>query len=167
MAVAWFIVPYSAVTLRRANDGRVCSMDEYTDIIRLDGGSWAETEVLGNHAVVKVSATPATLTALAADVRFQRIPVSLLDDTLASLTNAQVDAISNKVQALGYSLAEIQAALGTTRAQIRQKTLRQVLRFVASRRIKPRYDANTQAVVFDTGVEVTPRSIENVDAAVI
>jgi phage terminase large subunit-like protein len=142
-------------------------MDEYTAVIFANGGNWSESEVLGNHAVVKVRASAATLTTIAADVRFHRIPVALLDDTLASLTNAQIDAISNKVQALGYSLAEIQAALGTTRAQIRQKTLRQVLRFVASRRIKPRYDANTQAVVFDTGVVETPRSIEDVDAAVI
>lgn len=166
MATAWFIVPYTAFNFRRTNDGRVCSMDEYTDLILLDGGKWAETEVLGNHAIVKVSASDVTLTTLAADVRFQRIPVARLDDTLGSLTKAQVDAISNKVQALGYTLAEIQAALGVNRAQIKQKTLRQVLRFVATRRIKPRYDENAQAVVFDTGVEVTPLSIESVDSAV-
>lgn len=166
MAVAWFIVPYIAFTWRQVNDGRVCSMDEYTAAILADAGAWAETEVLGNHAIVKVRASDTTLSTLAADVRFQRIPVALLDDTLGSLTNAQIDAIRNKIQALGYTLAEIQAALGATRAQIRTKTLRQVLHFVATRRIKPRYDANAQAVVFDTGVEVTPLSIESVDSTV-
>lgn len=161
MALAWFIIPYRRIVTHRV-PARECAIETYWELIKADAGAWSETEVLGNHAIVKVRASVTTLNTIAADVLIMRLPVAALDNSLASLTNAQKNAIRNKAEALGYTLAEINARfpndLGTY-------TLRDVLRFIASRRRKPRYDSGSDTIVLD-GVTVTPTPIEIVDAAV-
>ena len=62
MALAWFICPY------KRGPGpdviRYPAMDDFTSLIRGDGGDWAETEILGNAALVKVRASSGTLTTI-------------------------------------------------------------------------------------------------------
>lgn len=161
MAIAWFLAPYDRILAERF-PARECRMNVYTALIAADGGAWAETEVLGNHAVVKVRASAETLATIAADPDITRLPVALLDDPLSSLSPAQKTAIRNKVQALGYTLAEINARFP---GDLGDYTLRDVLRFVATRRRKPRYEAGTDSIVLD-GVAVTPESVESVDGRV-
>jgi hypothetical protein len=134
-------------------------MDEFTPQIYSQGGQWAETEVLGNYAIVKVRASDATLTTIAATEGFQRLPLTLLTESLSSLTGAQRTSIRNRLIAMGYTDTEINTALG---ANIGQRTLGQVLRFAASRRLKPRYDAMQDLIVLDGPVQ-TCRLIEDVD----
>lgn len=159
MPVGWFLAPYA----RRPNYGgradRYVIVNDLTPQIFADGGFWSETEVLGQHAIVKVRATAATLQAVAGLPGVTRIPVARLDDPLSSLSNAQKNALRNRVQALGYTMSEIQARfpndLGTY-------TLRQLLTFVASRRRKVRFDPVSDEV-FDDGPEQPVRPVFDVD----
>jgi hypothetical protein len=161
MAVGWFIAPY----VRRASPFgviRYVVVNDLTPAIRADGGGWSETEVLGQAAVVKVRASAATLTAVAALSGVDRIPVAALDDPLSSLSNAQKNAIRSRVQALGYTLAELNAALP---GDLGSFTLRQLLTFIAQRRRKVRYDAGTDTIIDDGAVQPV-RSLASVDGAV-
>lgn len=159
--MAWFLCPYS----RRDNGNfklRYCAMDDFTTQIRADGGSWYEVEVLGNSAIVKVKASAATLSTINAATGFTRIPVDRLNDPLSSLTNTQLTTIKNKVLALGYTQQELTNALGNDLSLI---TLGQLLRFIATRRLRPRYDAQANAFVLDGPVE-SCTSVDLVDSKV-
>lgn len=163
MALAWYLAPY-----KRRNPGalppeRYCAMDDFTAQIRADGGDWAETEILGQAAIVKVRASAGTLIAIAQAPGFTRIPNHFdLDDTLGDLTGAQRQAIRDKALQLGYTAQEISDALPQNWQAV---TLRQVLRFLAKRRLRPRYDEGTDTVVCD-GAEQPVRPVESVDAQV-
>lgn len=163
--VAWFIVPYKRLTTGPGAEQpfRYPAIFDFDAQIKADGGTHAHTEILGNTALVKVRASAATLTAIAGAPGVMRIPNhTALTDTLGDLTSAQRTAILNKLQALGYSLAEIQAALP---ANWQSVTLGQVLRFAATRRLKPRHDAASDTIILDGPVQpVWP--VEDVDAAV-
>lgn len=162
MAIGWYVVPYK----RRTGEDRptrYCSMDDHTATIHAAGGAWAETEVLGNRAIVKVRATPAILTQLNGVAGFIRLPKDILDDSLASLSTGAKTAIRNELQSAGYTLGEIQARFGS---DLGQYTLRDVLRFFASRRLKPRYDVGTDAIILDGAVQPC-RDIESVDGEVV
>lgn len=163
MAIAWYICPYN-----RRNPGgippqRYCAMDDFTAQIQADGGAWAETEILGSAAIVKVRAAAGTLITIAQAPGFLRIPNHTnLDDTLGDLTTGQRNAILNELQTLGYTQQEINATLP---ANWQSVTLRQVLRFAATRRLRPRYDAGTDSIVCD-GTEQPVTPVEAVDAQV-
>jgi hypothetical protein len=160
MAIGWFLCPY----IRLAEPSRAiryCAMDDFTSVIRADGGDWREVEVLGNQAVVKVRALAPTLTTLAGTPGFRRIPLNLLNDSLSTLTAGQRTAIRDELLAAGYTLAEVQAAL----PDLSTVTLRDVLRFLASRRLKPRYDQGTDNIVLDGPVQACG-DIDALDASV-
>lgn len=163
MALAWFIAPY-----RRRNPGQIpperyCAMDDFSPQIFADGGTWDETEILGDAALVKVRASAATLTTINGAVGFLRIPNHTdLSDTLGDLTTAQRNAILNELQTLGYTQQEINAALP---ANWQNVTLGQVLRFAATRRLRPRYDQPTDAVICD-GPQQPVKPVEFVAVAV-
>ena len=161
MAVGWFIAPYARVLENRPHPSRYCVMDDYTAQIRTDGGAWAETEVLGDRAIVKVRASDATLTTIAADVRIRRIPLNALDNPLSSLTVNQRTAIRNELLDAGYTVAEVNARF----PNLANNTLREALTFLATRRRKPRYDSGTDAIILDGAVQ-SCRSVESVDASV-
>lgn len=162
--MAWFLVAYKRLASGGAGGrpARVCAMDDFSAQIAADGGRWSEAECLGNHAVVKVIALSVTLQAIAAAPGFTRLPKDLLDTSLSDLSNAQKNAITNKLEALGYPLAEIRADLGNN---IGNKTLRDVLRFVLKRRRTERYDEAQDDCVFD-GPELVCKTVEAVDAEV-
>lgn len=146
MALAWFIAPYKRRDVN-GTPGRYCAIADFTAQIVADGGVWDETEILGSAALVKVRASSATLTAINAAPGFLRIPNHTdLNDTLGDLTAGQRTAILNEALALGYSQAEINAALP---ANWQTVTLRQVLNFLATRRLRPRYDSGTDSIILD------------------
>lgn len=164
MAVAWFIAPYKR-QVRKAGEkpGRYCAMDDHRAAIAADGGAWSESEVLGNCAVVKVRAAAATLTTIAGTQGYQRIPTVVnLTDLLSALNNSQRTALRNRVEAMGYTAAEVTAALGT---DWRTRTLGEVLRFCASRRLEPRHDTGTDTIVLD-GTQRSCTPIDDVDRMV-
>jgi hypothetical protein len=166
MAIAWFITTYKISPIKPMV--RYCAMNDFSNlIIDQDGGAWADSEVLGAYAVVKVKASAATLTTIANATGFTRIPNNWIDlsTTLGSLTSTQRTTLLNLAQAMGYTLAEIQGALGSTLANWRTRTLGQVLRFVAQRRLQSRWDDVNKQIVLD-GDYVTPTSIDDVDAQV-
>lgn len=160
MPIAFYIAPYKRREGQRA--ARYCAMDDFTDQIAASGGAWAESEVLGDRAVVKVRASAAVLSAINAAPGMVRIPKAALQGTLADLTAGQKTALRNLLTDMGYSLAEIQTRFGSDLSAF---TLGDVLRFAASRRRKPRYDAQADTIVLDG--EVMPcRTIDDVDAEV-
>jgi len=162
MPIAWYICPYKRRNPGQTPPVRYCAMDDFTTLIETDGGRWAESECLGNHAVVKVRAAAATLATINAEPGFTRLPKDALDDPLSSLTNAQKTALRNLITGLGYSLAELQDVFGS---DIGQHTVRGVLAFICQRRLKPRYDVATDSIILDGPVQL-PRSLESIEADV-
>jgi hypothetical protein len=137
-------------------------MDDFTPAIQADGGKWSEAEVLGNQAIVKViGVTPATLSAIAAAPGFTRIPLDRLDDPLSSLSTGQRTAIRNIILNAGYTLAEVNARF----PNLANNTVGDALRFLATRRNKPRYDAGTDSIILD-GATQACRSLDVVDREV-
>jgi hypothetical protein len=137
-------------------------MDDFTSQINADGGKWSETEVLGNRAIVKVNASLTTLEAIASEPDFKRIPKDRLDDSLSDLPNSVKKALSKGLEDMGYSIEEIKAKFGN---DLGSYTLRDLLRFMASRRLKPRYNQTTDIIEFSDTV-VIPKLIEDVDREV-
>ena len=158
--MAWYLVPYKR-TITGPQPGRYCAMDDFTAQIRADGGDWSETEILGNMAIVKVRASTETLQVL--NAAFTRLPVDRLKEPLSSLTAGQLTTLRNRVLALGYDLQELRDALGDDLSVL---TLKDVLRFMASRRKRPRYDADTDTIILD-GRDQACRPVESVERAVL
>ena len=161
MPVGWFIAPYKRGTAPGRAE-RYVVVHDLNASIAADGGFWSETEILGQVAIVKVRASEATLQAVGGLAGVDRIPVARLDDPLSSLTNTQRTAIRNRVLALGYNQEELVAALP---GNLGQYTLRQLLRFIATRRRRVRYDAETDTII-DDGPNQPVRPVEDVDSAV-
>jgi hypothetical protein len=159
MAVAWFLAPYKRRDSPQGVPGRYCAMDDFTAQILADGGGWAEAECLGNMAVVKVRATAATLQTINQTAGFTGVPGSALNDPLSSLTQAQKNALRNKILSLGYTAQELQNALGTDLGAV---TLGQLLRFVLTRRLRPRFDQPTGTIICDGPQDptVAPESVD-------
>ncbi len=165
MAVAWFVCPYKRIA-RDPDDppvvARYCAMDDFTMLINADGGRWTETEILGGRAIVKVRASAATLTTIAGTAGFRRLPKDRLDDSLGDLPQGVKTKLRDEVLDAGYTVAEFNAQFPAGLASV---TLRDLLRFLATRRLKPRYDVLTDTIVCDGPVEL-PRMVESVDAEV-
>ena len=173
MPTAYFLAPYKRQP-GEARPSRYVIVNDLTRQIWADNGwpagnvpgspeFWSETEVLGQHAIVKVRASAAMLTSVGALAGVTRLPVDRLDDPLSSLTNPQKTALRNRVLALGYTAAEIDAALPNN---LGTYTLRDVLGFIATRRRKVRYDAGTDTIIDDGPVQPV-RPLGEVDAAVV
>jgi hypothetical protein len=136
-------------------------MNDFTNLIAADGGKWSETEILGDRAIVKVNASPATLTTIANTATFRRIPLALLDDPLSSLSAGVQNAIKQEVLDAGYTLAEVNARF----PNIASATLGDVLRFMATRRLQPRYDKGTDTISIDGPIQKC-KSIDVLNAEV-
>lgn len=164
MAVAWFLVPYRV----DLGDGNVGDARRYpaTDDFRDQLDAVATVEILGGYALAKVRGPIVALQALNAEPGVVHIPKAALDDSLADLTNAQKVAIRDRLLALGYTSAQLQAALG---GDIGSRTLRELLRFAASRWRRPvTLDPATGDVVYEAEdwPGGPPKPIEVVDVAV-
>ena len=165
MAIGWFIVPY-----KRLIDGdgpaRYPEIDDYTAEIESYGGYWAETEVLGDRCIVKVRAPDAVINTLADIKGFSRLPKDRLDDPLSDLTFVVLKKIRDELLDMGYPLAEIVERFGLTIDDLANYTLRDILLFIARRRLKPRYDADADEIILDGAVQPV-KPLEIVDAEVI
>ncbi len=163
MPIAWFLCPYQRLTtgagLRKPI--RYCVMADFTDQIRADGGDWREVEILGNRAIAKVRASDATLTTIAGTPTFRRIPTAILDDPLSTLTAGQRTAIRNEILDAGYTTQELNDRF----PNLAQATLRQALKFLATRRVRPRYDSATDSIVLDGPLD-TCGDIDQIDRGV-
>jgi hypothetical protein len=162
--MAWFLCPYKRDTAPLGFPSlvrRYCAMRDFNAQILADGGAWDATEVLGNQAVVKVQASPATLSTINAEPGFTRIPLDLLDDTLGSLTAGQRNAIRQVILDAGYTPAEVTARF----PNLANSTVGEALRFLASRRKKPRYDQPTDSIVLD-GPDQACRSVDEINGRV-
>lgn len=155
MALGWFIVPYKRRNPGQIPPERYCAMDDFTSQIRADGGDWDETEVLGDKALCKVRASAATLTLISNAAGFFTIPAKWIEmqDSLVSMTSGERNQLSSAVLSLGYTQAELDAAMGNTLALWRTHVLGDLLHMVATRRLKPRYDQPTDLIVFDGPVQ--------------
>jgi len=164
MATAWYICGYKVHPVRL--NLRICTMDNFTAQISQDAGEWAESECLGDAAVVKVRASHATLATIAGTTGFDRIPWDwLLQDTMVDLSNAQYNVVRGRVRQMGYSDAEIDAGLGANVTAWRTKTFIDLLNFICQRRIVPRFDRILQQIIFD-GEAVACKSPAEIDAKV-
>jgi hypothetical protein len=142
-------------------------MNNFTAQIKAEGGAWSETEVLGNVALVKVRASDTLLSLINAEVGFLRITNHyVLSDSLSDMGAAVRNGIQTRLLGLGYTQAEINAALGSNLAGWRSRTFLDLLRFIATRRIKPRWDSVLGQIVFD-GITHTPKLVTLVDQEVI
>ena len=161
METAWFICSYK----RREHPTRIiryCAMDDFSEqIIRKDGGAWAETEVQGGLAIVKVLAEKDTIATIASTEGFDLLPVSSLSDSLASVS-------SSKEADFTTVLGKLSSATGgkeETVQNIKSKTLGDVLQASIGTRYAPRYDAEKDVIVLD-GPAQSIRSLESVDSKV-
>jgi hypothetical protein len=130
-------------------------MDDFTAAIRADGGDWDETEVLGDKALVKVRASAATLTAISNAAGFFTIPSKWIEmqDNLSNMTAGERNQLSNAILSLGYTQAELDAAMGNTLALWQTHVLGDLLIMASTRRLKPRYDQPTDSIVCDGVVQ--------------
>lgn len=157
MPVAWYIVPYNRNTFEDGQLYRYPAIDDYTAQIKAAGGDWSETEVLGDRAIVKVRAANAILDIL--DAEYKRLPKDMLDDSLNDLPANVKTALKNEILDMGYTIEEIQNKFGD---DIRQFTLRDVLKFMTTRRLKPRYGSGGETIICD-GIVQGCRPLESVD----
>jgi len=160
MPIAYFIAPYARKTLSN-RVARYVIVDDLTSQILADGGNWSEVEVLGNQAIVKVNASSATLTLINALTGVTRVPLSRLDDPLSSLTAGQRSAIRTLIINAGYTATEVD----TRFPNLAQVTIGDALRFLATRRLKPRYDAGSDTIILDGDVQAC-ESVDRLDARV-
>ena len=157
--IGWYICPYK---IRQEFPGaprnmRYCAMDDYTQVIFAKNGNWTETEILGDRAIVKVRAPQGVLNAL--NGVFKRLPKNHLNDSLSDLPAGVKTALKNELLDMGYSLIEIKNRFGSN---LGQYTLRDVLKFAARRRLKPRYHSGADEIILDGPVQAC-RTLELVD----
>jgi hypothetical protein len=161
-AEAWFIAPFVRVTppaSLAAIPMRGCGMRQFAGQIKADGGKWGYVEVLGNKCLIKISASAGLLTTIAGT--YQRIPASRLDDPLSSLSTAQRNGLRQIILDAGYTTAEVNARF----PNLANNTLGDALRFLASRRLKPRYDQATDTIILDGPIQI-PESVDNLSAVI-
>lgn len=161
MPAAWFLCQYKRGPSNPL-PSRYCAMQDFTAQIVADGGKWAETEVLGNWAIVKVAALQATLDTIAAARGFRRLSKAALNLSLSDLNAGQKATLLSWVTDMGYTVAEVRQALGNDLGLL---TLGDVLRFCTRRRLKPRYDEATDTIILD-GPEQACKTVDSVDAEV-
>lgn len=164
MPTAWFICPYKIKKNMRimGRPVRYCAMDDFTGQIHKDGGTWAESEIMGNIAIVKVRASEGTLQKIGRGEGFERLEKEGLNDSLSDLSTNRKNTLEQKLVLIGYPLSEVRQHLGS---DIGAKTLGEFLRFAARRRLKPRYIEATDEVICD-GIEQPCRPIDELDKMV-
>lgn len=171
--IGWYLIPYVVGFRADGSPYRYVAIDALTTQIWNDNGYavndgtqgpfWAESEVLGNVAVVKVRASAATHAEIAALPGAFQFPGVNLTDPLTPLTAQQSLAITSKLESLGYTAQEIFSHLPHV---LNTYELGALLAVVALRRLQPSgWDPVGQQFVLDGPVQpVVP--ITALDAAV-
>lgn len=102
MPIVWYLCPYD-VTAPLGRVTRTPAISRYIPTFPDPQGSvWDEAEILGNHCVVKVDAPLAVHTTIQADPDFFVLPTTIPAN--------RRNVISTKLQALGYTSAEVTRA---------------------------------------------------------
>lgn len=158
MPIAWYIVPYVRVIPPPAGLLAARTLALNVDAPQL-AGKWREVETLGNRAIVKINVGAGVLSQL--DAAYKRLPKDRLDDALSDLPNGVKNALRNEVLDMGYTAQEVNNRFPNG---VGDFTLRQVLKFMASKRRKPRYDEQTDDIIYD-GEEVPGEDIDALDRA--
>lgn len=155
MALGWFVIPYKRRNPGETPPERYCGADDFTAQVLADGGTWDETEILGDVALVKVRASQATLNAIGNVGGTFTVPQKWIEmqDSLVSMTAGERNQLQSAVLSLGYTQAEVDAAMGSTLAQWRTHVLGDLLEMAATRRLKPRYVSGTDTIVVDGPVQ--------------
>lgn len=158
MPIGIYIIPFTRVPKRGANlADRDCDLLITAPTLK----TWAGLEIRGNRLIVKVNASASVLTQL--DAAYKRLPKDTLNSSLADLSPAVKQALKDELQDQGYTLAEINARFP---GDLGDYTLKQVLRFMASRVFLPNYDEPTDSIVF-TGAEMNyENDLDTIDLAV-
>lgn len=106
---------------------------------------FVEAEGLGGFAVALIVDDDLRAQAAAAPgiLAFPKIPLTA---TLGEVNASTRSELRDAAAAMGYTMAEIRQALGTDLASV---TLLRLLRFMVSRRRRPRYDPDTDSIVLD------------------
>lgn len=169
MAIGWFIVPMAVVeTIGEEGESRwhrQCDMNRHNSLIFADGGTWGESECLGDQALVKVRASDATLATIGGTPGFLRILSKIdLSEAMTDLTAGQRNVITNRLLNMGYIQSEIDQRMGSSLAQWRQKVFGDLLDMIATRRMKP-LSLNNGVLVFSTEA-VVPERPSNVNKRV-
>lgn len=163
MPTAWGICPMR-VAGTPPEQYRYCAIEDFRAQITADGGDAHYAEILGDHAVVKVRASTATLLSIDATPGFVRIPRHVgLDEPLSDLTANEKTVLQNKLLSLGYTAGQLQNALG---GDLGTKTLRDLLRFAASRWRRPKRIVADVTEFETTDWPSNPRPVEEVAQAV-
>ena len=153
--VAYFLAPYKKVPNKPRY--RYCAMDDFTKEIIADGGSWDETEVLGNQAIVKVKASTTTLSNITNAEGFYRFPLVESGSKLKTIDTETKNVLKDKLTSAGYTAGSVLSSVDFSTA-----TFRDYLGFMASKRKEPRWDDDLQDFVMD-GKEMKCKSIDAVD----
>lgn len=147
MATYWWICRYvKAMGEFGRPFVRVSAFESYHDDLTKEGAKWRYEEIAGNRCLVRAEMSGALAQTIALDVNCLPLPLKRLDQTLGELSLAARNTLRDIAVEMGYSLTEIRDRLGNNLASV---TLGQLLRFLASRRIKPQYNADKTDVVFD------------------
>ncbi len=172
MPIGFYIVPYSFAT-KLDKKGNVIfayrrvDLCKYQEQFETYGVVWHEVEILGNRAIVKIKASQDILESL--DIEYKRLPKDKLNASLADLSQAAKDKIKNELIDMGYSLGEIKARFGND-VEFANYTLKDVLKFMAQRRKKPRNITDSNGVIIDIAVDGDERpcakTIEILDSQV-
>lgn len=161
----WFLCKYlQDPTLPRVPPAFYPAFALYDEEIQREGGAWKMEHIGTNWCVIKARISDALAQTIGLDINCRRIPMTSLDRPLSDLTNAQRNGLRDLAIEMGYTLAEIRSALGNNLSNV---TLRQLLTFLASRRIKARWDRSVSQVVFDgPAVLLAHGLVERLDAMV-
>lgn len=147
MATYWWICRYvKAMGEFGRPFVRVSAFESYHDDLTKEGAKWRYEEIAGNRCLVRAEMSDALAQTIALDVNCLPLPLKRLDQTLGELSPQARSTLQDLAVEMGYSLTEIRNRLGNNVATV---TLGQLLRFLASRRIKPRYSDDKTDVVFD------------------
>lgn len=154
--IGFFICPYKSRLGAGGRKVRYCAMDDHTAAIKR--GGWSESEILGDRAIVKVSDSKAVIDSITACTK---LPLNDLKSSLNSITSEQLTSIHDEILDEGYSQEELDSAI----PDLKSSTLETVLKFMATRRLQPRYDFVGDKIVLDGPVQPV-KSIDILDKEV-
>lgn len=103
-----------------------------------------EREVRGNRAFVKIKADEGLLEQL--NALYYRLPVDDLESPLSEVKQMELDGLMGELMDMGYSPEEFAQALPRG---LEGATMGEVVKFMASSVILPRFDPDTNEIVFD------------------
>lgn len=156
MPVAFYIVPI--IRINPPQNG----LNAHREIaLNIDfpelSGQWDGLETLGNKAIVKINATTSDLLQL--NAVYDRILLNQLDEPISSLSATNRTRLRTIISEMGYTLEEFNEKFPNG---IANYTLKDVLKFMLTRRIKPRWDETTDEIIYD-GVSVPCGNIDDLD----